>query len=92
VEQAAEIVSAESWWESLFASAERCRRDKTAPAEIDVVVADFEGTGYGQWQVTGEAFGPGPAAGTLGRQMKVSGFQGEGLVNSFLGRTRPSDY
>src|SRR4051794_10033808 len=49
----------------------------------DIVVADFEGTDYGSWKATGDAFGPGPARGTLPGQMKVDGFQGKGLVNSF---------
>ena len=30
-------------------------------AADEIVFADFEGTNYGQWQVTGEAFGTGPA-------------------------------
>jgi fructan beta-fructosidase len=51
----------------------------------DVVVADFEGEGYGAWKVTGTAFGRGPARGTLPGQMEVSGFQGRGLVNSYAG-------
>lgn len=51
----------------------------------DVVVADFEGTDYGKWVVTGEAFGAGPARGTLAGQMAVTGFEGKGLVNSYLG-------
>jgi fructan beta-fructosidase len=51
----------------------------------DVVVADFEGEDYGAWKVTGTAFGKGPAHGTLPGQMEVSGFQGRGLVNSFVG-------
>jgi fructan beta-fructosidase len=51
----------------------------------DLVVADFEGTGYGDWKVTGTAFGTGPAHGTLPGQMTVGGFQGGGLVNSFNG-------
>ena len=50
----------------------------------DLVVADFEGDDYGEWQMTGEAFGPGPARGTLPKQMPVSGYLGEGLVNSFF--------
>ena len=50
----------------------------------DILVADFEGQTYGDWQVAGEAFGPGPAKGTLPRQMRVSGFKGERLVNSFF--------
>ena len=51
----------------------------------DILIADFEGTNYGDWKVTGEAFGPGPAQGTLARQMEVSGYLGHGLVNSFYG-------
>lgn len=50
----------------------------------DIVVADFEGKDYGAWRATGEAFGPGPARGTLPGQMEVSGFLGRGLVNSFF--------
>lgn len=53
-------------------------------AQDDVLVADFESEDYGQWTVTGEAFGPGPAAGTLPNQMEVSGFQGSRLVNSYF--------
>ena len=55
-----------------------------ARAAEDIVIADFEGETYGQgWEVTGSAFGPGPAKGTLPRQMPVSGYIGERLVNSF---------
>jgi fructan beta-fructosidase len=49
----------------------------------DILVADFEGENYGDWKTTGEAFGPGPAHGTLPGQMHVDGFLGKGLVNSF---------
>lgn len=56
----------------------------TARAD-DVLVADFEADGYGDWQTTGTAFGTGPAEGTLAGQMPVSGFQGKRLVNSFSG-------
>jgi fructan beta-fructosidase len=49
----------------------------------DMVVADFEQETYGAWQADGEAFGPGPAKGTLPGQMPVSGFEGERLVNTF---------
>ncbi len=51
--------------------------------ESDIVIADFESETYGEWKVTGEAFGPGPAKGTLPRQLPVSGFKGQRLVNSF---------
>jgi len=53
-------------------------------AEPDILISDFEGTDYGDWKVTGEAFGPGPARGTLPDQMKVSGFEGKGLVNTYF--------
>lgn len=53
------------------------------PAAEDLLIADFEGDTYGTWAATGEAFGPGPARGTLPGQMTVSGFKGQGLVNSF---------
>lgn len=49
----------------------------------DIVLADFEGSNYGGWKVTGEAFGTGPARGTLPGQMQVNGYLGQGLVNSF---------
>jgi fructan beta-fructosidase len=51
----------------------------------DLVVADFEGETYGDWEVSGTAFGTGPARGTLPNQMPVSGFRGHGLVNSYSG-------
>lgn len=57
----------------------------TSPARPDLLLADFEGTDYGAWQVAGEAFGKAPAQGTLPNQMPVSGFAGKGLVNSYLG-------
>ena len=50
----------------------------------DILVADFEGEDYDGWKADGDAFGTGPAHGTLRGQMHVSGFKGKGLVNSFL--------
>ena len=56
------------------------------PAGVDdILIADFEGKDYGDWKVTGTAFGPGPAKGTLPNQMPVSGYLGQGLVNSYFG-------
>jgi fructan beta-fructosidase len=49
----------------------------------DILLADFEGDDYGTWKATGDAFGKGPARGTLPHQMPVTGFKGKGLVNSF---------
>src|SRR6266849_6477256 len=51
----------------------------------DLLIADFEGDTYGDWVVTGDAFGKGPARGTLPGQQPVSGFLGKGFVNSFHG-------
>ncbi|MCX5336043.1 GH32 C-terminal domain-containing protein [Streptomyces sp. NBC_00140] len=48
------------------------------------VLADFEGGTYGDWTTTGDAFGTAPATGTLNNQQEVSGFLGDGLVNSYL--------
>ena len=66
-----------------------CAATATAVEKEDrppVVFADFEGKDYGEWKVTGEAFGKGPVKGTLPGQQRVSGFQGQ-TVNS-LGRQR----
>ncbi|MFI5385930.1 MAG: GH116 family glycosyl hydrolase [Fimbriimonadales bacterium] len=49
----------------------------------DILIADFEGETYGTWKVEGEAFGPGPAKGTLPDQNSVTGFVGKGLVNTY---------
>jgi len=56
-----------------------------AAAEPDIVLADFEGRDYGDWKATGAAFGPGPAQGTLPGERPISGYLGNGLVNSFYG-------
>ncbi|MDT8304099.1 MAG: GH116 family glycosyl-hydrolase, partial [Sedimentisphaerales bacterium] len=54
-----------------------------------IVLADFEGEDYVNWKATGQAFGKGPANGTLASQQLVSGFLGKGLVNTFLGGDKP---
>ncbi len=51
----------------------------------DIVIADFEGETYGDWMVTGTAFGQGPARGTLPNQMTVTGFSGHGFATSYNG-------
>ena len=50
----------------------------------NIPIADFEGKDYASWKVEGEAFGPGPARGTLKGQMAVDGFLGKGLANSYF--------
>ena len=56
----------------------------TCPAEEskDIIIADFEGRDYGAWKTTGDAFGVGPAHGTLA-QGHVEGIVSKGLVNTF---------
>ncbi|MBC8373534.1 MAG: glycoside hydrolase family 32 protein [Planctomycetes bacterium] len=61
-----------------------------AIAADDILINDFEAADYGDWKVEGKAFGRAPAKGTLAGQMQVTGFEGKGLVNSFLGGDRPT--
>ena len=49
-----------------------------------ILIEDFEGGDYGDWVATGDSFGNAPARGTLANQNNVSGFVGDGLVNTFL--------
>ena len=77
----------EAGWTMVFSSA----KAPAAPPQTrpPVVVETFEGQDYGKWTVEGEAFGKGPARGTLAQQQPVSGFSGKGLVNTFLGGDQP---
>ncbi len=52
-------------------------------AAPDILIADFEGKDYGAWKVEGEAFGTRPATANISPKNKVSGHQGQGLVNSY---------
>jgi len=63
--------------------------DEPEPARPNLLLADFEGEDYGDWTSTGEAFGKGPAQGTLPGQQPVSGFLGKGLINTFLQGDEP---
>jgi uncharacterized protein (DUF608 family) len=49
----------------------------------DILFEDFE-RGYADWKIEGTAFGKEPVRGTLPNQQRVSGFLGQGLVNTFL--------
>ena len=62
---------------SLFAAA-------GARGAEDITIADFDGANYGAWKIEGDAFGNAPAHGTLANQQQVTGFLGEGLVNTYF--------
>jgi len=49
------------------------------------VLGDFENGTYGGWTSTGTAFGSAPATGTLPGQQLVSGYLGNGLIDTYLG-------
>ncbi len=53
------------------------------------VFEDFEGGDYDGWTIEGRAFGRVPATGTLPEQQKVTGWHGEGFVNTYLGKDEP---
>jgi len=61
-----------------------------ARAAEDLLIADFESDTYGDWKVEGDAFGAGPAHGTLPGQGTVDGFLGKRLANSFNGGDGPT--
>jgi hypothetical protein len=54
------------------------------PAGEPILLADFEGPTYGDWELSGDCFGTGPARGTLPNQREVGGFLGNRLVNTYL--------
>ena len=83
-EDATQSALGTNWGDALFAWAESYRTRRGESNGADIVIADFEGPDYGDWKVTGEALGPGPAQGTLPPQMEVTGFQGTGLVNTYF--------
>lgn len=68
---------------SLLAPLLLCTGLRAFAADPDILLADFEGESYGDWKAEGEAFGSAPARGTLPGQMRVEGYLGKGLVNSF---------
>lgn len=53
-----------------------------ASGQPDILFADFEGADYGAWKAEGAAFGDGPAHGALPDQRPITGFVGNGFVNS----------
>ena len=60
-----------------------------ACAEDDILINDFEAPDYGDWRAEGEAFGERPAVANVTPPNQVTGHQGKGLVNTFLGGDAP---
>ncbi len=71
-----------------FLAAAKLVRERAAGPSPDpwggIVFEDFE-SGYDGWEVSGEAMGDRPASGTFPGQQAVTGFRGNGLVNSWNG-------
>ena len=61
----------------------------TCCAAEPIVIADFEGADFGNWKVTGDAFGAGPVHGGLPNPWRadltkpVDGFKGRGFATSY---------
>ncbi|MCH2123002.1 MAG: glycoside hydrolase family 32 protein [Pirellulaceae bacterium] len=49
----------------------------------DLLIANFEQTGFGDWQATGNAFGRGPVTGSQPDQPFISGFLDRRFANSY---------
>jgi uncharacterized protein (DUF608 family) len=65
-------------------------QEPAAPApRPPLVFADFEGDGYGDWKVEGQAFGTKPSHGPNAGNQHLSGFRGKGVVNSYPGSDQP---
>ena len=55
----------------------------------ELMIADFEGTDYGDWETTGDAFGTSPAWRETEEMEEISGFEGKGLATSYQDGDRP---
>ena len=53
------------------------------PADNDILIADFEGEDYGEWQVIGEAMGDRPSLAATHKN-RATGYLGKGFVNTYL--------
>ena len=54
----------------------------------DILIADFEGTDFGPWDIIGVAFGPGPARSGEKSSPDIKGFEGHGFASSYFGGHR----
>jgi len=56
----------------------------------EVMIADFEGADYGDWETTGDAFGISPAWRETEEMEEISGFEGKGLATSYQDGDEPT--
>lgn len=82
----------------LLAASALLEAHATSPGErAEGIFEDFE-SGYGDWQIEGEAFGRAPAKGAFAGNQKLEGFLGKGLVNTWIrsdkltGRARSPEF
>jgi len=66
-------------------TARQLPEDLPAPPRETIVLGDFEGTDFGNWQVEGTAFGAAPRTESLPDQRKTTGFFGKSYADSFHG-------
>ena len=56
----------------------------------EIMIADFEGADYGDWEATGDAFGISPAWRETEEMEEISGFEGKGLATSYQDGDEPT--
>lgn len=61
-------------------------QDSQQPRREPILFENFNRADYGKWTVDGDAFSTAPATGNMPTQRGVEGFEGTGLVNSFVRR------
>ena len=49
----------------------------------ELLIANFEGADYGDWEATGDAFGTSPRWRETEMMEEISGFEGKGLATSY---------
>lgn len=69
--------------DSTFARTLELRMQRSETSSGDRVLFDFEGDSFGDWIVTGTAFGDEPASGSVDGQSPVYNFEGDRFANSF---------
>ena len=79
-------VSAKWFFAIAIGAASTC---SAAGAANDMVIAEFEGANYQNWQATGVAFESGPALGARTAQLEIGGVRGRGAASSEIAGDAP---